>query len=317
MNVSLIIPLLFIFAVTPAATAAHGLFGILNETAYDGDLDIVTDYPDPEKKIKIHKQIQGWIDIVGFENAVEYNGMNYINGSEEPVPVIEYWIRYYAIKKKSVIYLGITDTRIINTLSNGTTRVEMDVLLKWRSTSTSSSGSSSSRKPPENMTMISSTKTPESYPRLEDNIPVWITIYNNSLNPHVDIHTPVQPFVIKTEYTYKNEIITRTTMAGVAATGAVNFTDCKYWIDDADNMSSRNGIAILKYTNESGFDISDLTITAYTPYESKILTNYSIKTVEIDTVESIIEKGIVTHLITMLIFGWGMKKCMSVWGDMI
>ena len=259
-----ILSLIILISLTPIATAAPGLFDILNRTAYNGSLDIVTEYREPDKTVHAHKHIQGWINITGFKNAVMYNKTLYINGYEKPTPVIKYWIRRKGISKKSVDYLKLTDRRIVN--SNGITNVEYDVLLKWHSTTTihnkdGSTSKSTSQKPLENLTLYTSVTTPQEYPELDD-IPARIIIYNNSVNPHVDIHTPIQPFVTKTEYTYQNETITRFTMAGAASTGAVNLSECLYWHDDVDNMSSRNGLAILKFTNESGFNITDLTITA-------------------------------------------------------
>lgn len=305
--------------IMPVATAAPGLFDILNKTAYNGSLDIVTDYKDPDKTVQAHKHIRGWINITGFNNTVRINGTEYSN-IPEPRVEFEVWDEGL-IWDDNLDWIHTSETKIIQ--EGNKTKAEIDIHLLWhRSTLKSRTVNGRTHTwiqkdyTDEYATLSSYVRTPQQYPALDD-IPVRITIYNNTLNPHVDIHTPIQPFTVKTEFTYKNETITRFTLAGAASTGAVNLSECLYWHDDVNNISSRNSIAILKYTNESDFNISDLIVTAYTPYESKILTNYSISTVELDTVESIVEKGIITHIISMLIFGWGIKKCMSVWGDLI
>jgi len=314
----LIIFILFFFIITPIASASLGIFDVFNETEYKGSLNIVTEYQDPDKTVQSHKHIQGWIDIVGFKDAVMYNETFYINGSEDPTPVIKYWIRRKGISKKSVNYLKIKDKRVIN--SNGITTVELDILLKWHSTTTThySDGSTSkgtSSKPLENLTLSTSIKIPQSYPKI-NKTNIKIIIYDNMFNPHVDIHIPVQPFETKTEIIYQNETITRHTKSGFAAIGAVNLSDCLFWEGKYDNLKYRNEMAIIDNIGSSNFNPKDLEITTISPYESITQTNYSITVVQFDTSGGM-NPSVLTHILILLIFTIGAKKCFSAVGDMI
>lgn len=314
---------MFLLTLTPVVTAQAGLFGILDKTAYNGSLDIVTDYPDPDKTVQAHKHIRGWIDITGFNNSVRINGTEYSNIS---TPVIEHDVWDEGLVwNDNLDWIKSSDTRITRDDDNIT--AEIDIHLLWHHSTLRSRtvcGLNGCRTYTwiqkdyynEYTTLTTTIQAPQEYPEIKD-IPVKITIHNNTINPHVDIHTPVNPHVTKTEFTYKNETITRINLAGAAATGAVNLSGCLYWQDSSDNWSSRHNTAILKYTNESEFDLTSLQVTAHTPYGHRDTSNYSIETVELATTDDIAKTGILTPIALMLLFWFGGKKLLSMWGDMI
>jgi hypothetical protein len=167
----------------------------------------------------------------------------------------------------------------------------------------------------EYATFSDSARTPEQYPAINDSA-VSIIIYNNSFNPHVDIHVPVQEFETRTVYSYQDEEITRISKVGFASTGAVNLSDCLQWEDESDIFSYRNEKAILLSTGMAGFDPDELKINTYTPYESINRTNYYVSVEEFDDTGGI-GINLLAPIAILIIFSLGIKKCLAGLGDMI
>lgn len=302
-----------IFLITPA-TAMSSIFDIFNETAYNGSLDIVTEYREPNKTVQAHKHIRGWIDIVGFNNTIRINGTEYCNQLE---PVIEYKLWDSGLFwNNNFDYIEIIE-QCIFTEGNITT-VEMDVYLVWHH--------SKKRKPPgkgikktyyhEYMTLTAYSEGPQQFPMTTDAM-ASITIYNNTINPHVDIFVPVYNTTTKTVYTYGGETITRWTLSGVSAVGAVNFTECLYWEDDSEIFAYKNDVAVLTNMNESELDLSKLTITMHNPYEIRQIHDLNLSTVEFDSGKPFNNPKVGVTFILLIVFGWGIKKSFDVCGDII
>lgn len=278
------------------------LFKVLDETPYTGSLDIITEYPDPDMTEKRMGRIFYWIDIVGFEDVVRINGTEYC---ESPVPIVKYKIWSY--ERKNRIYIQ----REWSHVSGDHTIACVDLILKYKKRNRFGSFTKKER-----YIIVTKKLNPDIYPGI-NNSKVEITIFNNSFNPHVDIHIPVQEFETKTVITYQDQEITRYNMTGQAATGAVNLSYYQHWEDESDNFAFRNDQVILKYTNKSDFNISGLEIVIHTPYSSMPITNTSVEVVELDSIEEIIKPGIWVPLLLLFTFGYGARKCLSACGDII
>lgn len=291
------------------------IFDIFNETAYNGSLDIVTEYREPNKTVQAHQHIRGWIDIIGFNNTIRINDTEYCNQSE---PVIEYKLWHSGLFwNNNFDYIEITEQRIFT--EGNITTVEIDVHLLWHhSARKSREGRTWIKKTyhHEYMTLSASAEAPQQFNTTTD-ARASITIYNNSINPHVDIYVPVYNTTAKTVYTYGGETITRWTLSGVSAVGAVNFTECLYWEDDTEIFAYKNDVAVLKNMNESEFDLSKLTITVHNPYEIRQIHNLNLSTVEFDSGKPFNNPKVGVTFILLIVFGWGIKKSFDVCGDLI
>lgn len=304
-----------LFIVTPAA-AMGDIFDIFNETAYNGSLDIITEYREPNKSVQSHQHIRGWIDIVGFNQTIRINGIEYCNQSE---PVIEYKLWDSGLFwNNNFDWIKVTDKRIFT--EDNSTIVELDIHLKWHKSvlKTTANGGKYIKKTyhHEYMTLSTSAEAPLQF---QNNTvtTVSITIYNNTINPHVDIYVPVYNTTTKTVYTYGGETITRRTLSGISAVGAVNFTECLYWEDDSKIFAYKNDVAVLKNMNESEFDLSKLSITMHDPYEIQQIHDFNLSTVEFDSNKPFNSPVVLVTFTLLVVFGWGIKKCFNVWGDLI
>lgn len=304
-----------IVCIIPGVTASSGIFDIFNLTEYKGSLDIITGYPDPEKIVRSHEHIRGWIDIVGFDQTVRLNNTEYCNQSQ-PIIMYDLWDAGL-IWNNNFDWIKVTDERFIT--ENNNTTAEIDIHLLWHHSSTgkTKTGKTYVKKKYYNeyATFSDSIETPKQYPGINDSA-VSIIIYNNSFNPHVDIHVPIQQFETKTVYSYQDETITRISKVGFASIGAVNLSECLQWEDESDMFAYRNEKVILRNFNKSMFDSSKLKITTYTPYASTDRTNYYVSVEEFDETGGI-GKGLLTPISVLIIFVLGIKKCFSGFGDLI
>ena len=303
-----------LFIITPAS-AMGSIFDIFNETAYNGSLDIITEYREPNKTVQSHKHIRGWIDIVGFNQTIRINGTEYCNQSE---PVIEYKLWDSGLFwNNNFDYIEITEQRIFS--EGHITTVEMDVHLLWHhSLRKSREGRTWIKKTyyHEYMTLSASAEAPLQFPTTID-ATASITIYNNTINPHVDIYVPVYNTTTKIVYTYGGETITRRTLSGVSAVGAVNFTECLYWEDDSEIFAYKNDMAVITNMNESEFDLSKLTITMHNPYEIRQIHDLNLSTVEFNSGKPFKNPVVFVTLAVLIVCVWGIKKSFDVCGDLI
>jgi len=310
--------MIFFFIVIPTASAYSGVFDILNEKAYNESLDIVTEYKIPEQTVQESEHIRGWVDIVGFNKSVRLNGTEYSDGSE---PIIKYGVwNTYLGWDNGLDYIKVTDVRS-HTVDNLTT-AEIDIHLRWYHSILVCITNQYGRHChvhktyyDEYATFSTCEDSPMQYPTIKQINPK-ITIYNYSFYPHIEIVLPVQQYESKTTFIYDNESITRVNMAGVAATGAVNLSECLYWEDESDLFVTKNDIAILKM-DALDFNPSKLKIITSSPYETKNVADYIISTVEYDQEERIKKSGVLLPLLILIIFGYGVKKCMKLWSEMI
>ena len=313
----LIILILFFFLI-PIADASSGIFDVLNETEYKGSLDIVTEYQEPNKTVQSSEHIRGWVSIVGFSQVVRINGTEYINQSE-PIIMYELWDEglYW---NNNFDWVNVTDERIIT--EDNITTAEIDIHLLWhtsikrcRTVNDHTYCWIDKDYNHEWATFSTTVESPVQYPKINDT-EIKITVYDNTFNPHINIHIPVQPFETKTIITYQNETITRYTKSGFASIGAVNLSDCLYWEDESDIFKYRSETVIIDNIDKSNFNPLYLEITTFSPYESITRTNYSISAVQFDTSGGLTPR-VLTYISVLLIFAIGAKKSFSMVGDMI
>jgi len=309
----------------PVAAGYSGVFSILDETAYNNSLNIVTEYNAPDQTVQSSEHIRGWIDIVGFEDTVRIDNVTYANNTVAPTPIIkrDVWDGL-VLFNDNLDSIQITDERF-TTIGNITT-AEIDIHMLWhRSTLRTRTVCvlgicrtvSWIQKDYYNeyATFSKSVESPVQYPNLEPTA-VQITVYNYSFNPHIEISLPIQPAETKTTFTYDNDSITRVNMLGIASTGAVNLSECLYWEDESDLFVTKNTNAILKM-NTSEFNPNKLQIVTSSPYESKTITDYTISNVDYNQSEQIKASCVILPLLILIIFGYGIKKCMKLWSEMI
>ncbi|MCK5611954.1 hypothetical protein KAR91_59340 [Candidatus Pacearchaeota archaeon] len=276
----------------PAVASAefNDIFDILNETEFSGDWNISVDHPNAIETVQSSQHIHAWIDIIGFEDTTKIGNISYIDGSSVPEPIVEYAVWDAGLGwNDNLDYVVIDDERII-TVGNITT-AEIDIHLKWHHSELKS------RKictplgcrtikwikktyHHEYATFTASIPTPQPYPAITE-LECYITIYNNSFNPHIKVYIPLNDTILRTEYRYGNDAIVRYSMIGLAETGSVNLTTTHQWSEPTDNLTFIYDTMVIKNTNTSQFNLSDLTITVVNPYESKQLTNSSYNVTEI------------------------------------
>ena len=285
--------LLFIcILILPVASAEpfNDIFDILDEQTFSGDWNISINYHTPSQTNQSYQHIRGWIDIVGFRDTTKIGNISYINGSGTPEPIVEYAVWDEGLVwNDNLDWIRITDERVI---TNGNiTTAEIDIYLKWhRSTRKSGTIKTLFGSKPftwikkdyyhEYTTFTSSVPTPQPYPAIT--VPeCYITIYNNSFNPHIEVYVPLNEIILETEYRYGNDSIVRYSMIGLAETGAVNLIKTHQWSKPTDNLCFIKDMMIIKNTNTSQFNISDLDVTISSPYESVHFTNLSYNVTEI------------------------------------
>lgn len=261
------------------------IFDEMTQKTFTGDWNIPIEYPQPHKIEQASQHIRVWIDIVGFENTLKIGEKYYLNGSSVPKPFIEYEIWDEGlIWDDNFDWMVVTDERFYT--ENNNTTAEIDIHLLWHRSTLKS-------RPVcglngciivkwikkdyyhEYATFSKSVPTPTQYPELEPQ-PCYITIYNNSFNPHIEVFVPVDNYQIKTAFQYEDEAIVRFNKVGYAEIGAVNLTDIHQWSESTDKLLFLGNSLIITDTNTSQFNKSNLTVTVYNPYEQKTITDYNI-----------------------------------------
>lgn len=237
----------------------------------------------PEKAEQTHQHIQGWVDIVGYEDMIYSNGMFYIqNGSN---PIIEYgvWDRGL-FWDNNLDWIHITNERV-STIENITT-AEIDIHLLWHKSTLKSRTINGIPRPwihkdytNEYTTFTDIDIAPMYYPTTDiDNTSIEIIIYNNTINPKTSIKIlNLSKSILFVNYSYNNESIVHH-----FGTATQEYTDknCPYmnitlddcW-EDQGNLSQFNGHVIIPSMN---FSIDNLTITLNSPYNYTEITNYTI-----------------------------------------
>lgn len=237
----------------------------------------------PDKNVQESGHISGWIDIVGYDNMTQIDGVYYIPGAPEDHAITKhklwdtglYW-------NNNLDFIKITDELIFKDGDNIT--AEIDIHLLWHRSRLKCSGI-----PPrcrihktyyhEYATFADTELAPRTFISSDySNVSVDVVIYNNTVSPKTTLKVlNVPENTITINYTHDNESITH-----YKGTATQEYTDknCPYmqinstdiWDDDG-NLSQFNGFVIIPSMN---YSTDNLTVTVNDPYEAHIVDNVTV-----------------------------------------
>jgi len=261
-----------------ASAEFDDIFDILNESILDEDWNVTMEYPTAIHETQSHEHIRGWVDIIGFNQTVEINGIEYYNQSE---PIVEYnvWGDGFGFND-NLDWVVVEDDRTYTT--GNMTTADIDIHMLWHESSLRCRTVMGHTYcwihkdyHHENTTFSTTEPTPQAYPKIESP-QCYITIYNNSFNSHIEVFVPVDKWQSKVKYQYKNETIIRFNQIGIIETGAANISYTTQWSPPTDNLKFLKDSMIITCTNTSQFNLSHLNVTIYTPYDKKNITEYNV-----------------------------------------
>ena len=241
--------------------------------------------------VQSHQHIRGIVDIVGFNQMICIDGVQYISGTPEEHAIIKtkLWSsEFYG--NNNLDYIKITDERIYTADNNTTT--EIDIHLKWHHSELKSrtvcgeNGCSTytwicKTYHHEYTTFTASRPTPQPYPEFIDP-KLNVIVYNDSIKPKTIIHLPDTVYILGYTIEFQNEsieyfnsILSIETQDNGVPFGNITHVQSQSIYQDSD-LFSRAGQNII--INSTEIDDS-LRIYAMTPFETieinYTVTNYS------------------------------------------
>ena len=259
-----------------------------------------------EHEISQHGHIFGWVDIA-FENATIINGTRYVANECNIIPTSDIWNSVNGIKRYErcddcesckdmyAKLISMTENTTI-TETNDTITVTTRVVLKWgyycwNCWPMNRPCCAMWRNTTEVATFTATAHRPEII-EVEPitNVSAKITIHNTSFDPYMIILVDVPETVVQTTYQYMNDTATQYFCIGCVEDSAVNYYDAPTWKVNSSVVFAYGASCIVRAHNIS---VSDLKIIVSTPYQSYIVTNYSITTIDREAVDYIDFKGII------------------------
>ena len=229
-------------------------------------------------------RIEGYIEIVGFENTVEIDGIQYVRGDPCETVILSYDAKKY--KRSMWDWWGSSVDNIekdVNVESReGLITAKMDVSMKWHTTSVNSlTGHRHKTYYYSYQTFTDSAQAPQVYPDLADRS-AKVRAYTGELNPHAVVKPPDRTGLVKTTYSYEGENVTHYHLIGVQertekSLEYVNFSKWDHWdMQDSQNISRRGDVVYL----DGEFNASAFSIVVSDPYETATLKNVSVEYVD-------------------------------------
>jgi hypothetical protein len=251
----------------------------------DTYIDKISDLPKPE----VHYtgswggfgDISGYINISGFRNTTRVNGTDYVRG--KPDPVIDSGVSIGELRSKVVLdyrvrcywcsVLGVSKQLSVVQIGNRTVAY-FNITLDWQET-VEGSDRSTTLTYRDSATFMDSRPTPEQYPTLDSDTPVFIEKYPEQNEVAVALY-PANASEIALQYnesklTHYLNVYRVDNSSGVYYT---NSTAADFYNWDGTNIS-RIGDTFL--INTRNFNLSNLKVTISNPYETVQLTNYSVQ----------------------------------------
>jgi hypothetical protein len=224
--------------------------GITNQTAESVHFTV--------KKTPIGK-ISGGIEIVGFGNKTKIENVTYIPDNKSIL------VKYAAVRDPSLDWFNLNvdniSTNVSTTIENGTAYANLDVKMKYFKLShNNTTGTTKKKYHTAHATFNDSRKSPDILQR-----PKNLTGIIYAYPTHMFVYVPSDNLT-KITYEYNGKTIDHIFMLGEQETDqygvkCTNFTRVNYW----DGVLSVYGDYLYI---EGPFNPDNLTVTAYTPYES-------------------------------------------------
>jgi hypothetical protein len=258
--------LCLLFLVPTAFAADKGIFYILDEKFIDNINELPYSAGNPDKHIQTSGNIEAWIDIVGFKQMTQENGVYYIPGNPADYAIIQYdakgtqWGYTASIEK------------IVSVQQSGDNIVaSLEVTLKWYTLTCDQWGCWPVYRT-ETAAFQDTEIAPEIYPLLQD-LSVNITQYNNSLYENIGFRIINISGLDRYTIQHEDNIATyRLKKAHVEQTAKgvyfANVTPAEYLDLKGKNISSYGKMILLK-GNLSKMNPSDIKITGSNLYETK------------------------------------------------
>ena len=270
---------LFFFAMLLCHTASAfdlpAPFNIVNEEVFDGDWSVAHGEGTPVKNVKRSNHIRGWIDIIGFREMCNIDGVDYINISPKDA----------AIVKRNSWHTDVDGT-VVSFKSTCTVREYYGFTIATQHTSFHWKQEVCRKVCHNNkchtechwdnyyeyQTISTVEKSPNVFNNSIDGYNITITSYNNSVTPYTLIYIPPRWNIIKQTVTYRNATASWYNLTGLVqkndvGTEYVQFLNkSKFVIDEDETITRRAEYFVI---NEAPLNWSQFDIRVYTPYIEK------------------------------------------------
>ena len=272
--------LCLLFLVPTALAADKGIFYILDEKFIDNINELPYSAGNPDRHIQTSGNIQGWIDIVGFNKMMRENGQDYVPGN----PADHAIVQYDAEGTQPGIFDSIEKTVSFTQSGNKLTAV-LNVKLNWHTQYCDEKGCYVNGRFTETATFQDTEISPDTYPTLPD-LRVNLTQYNNSLYENIGVSIVNISGLNKYTVQYGDNIATyRIKKAHVEQTAKgiyfANVTPAEYYELNGKNIS-RYGKIILLNGNLSRMDPGDIKITGSNLYETRTANSSQFNTTRLE-----------------------------------
>jgi hypothetical protein len=270
------------------ALAYDGIFKILDEKYINSIIDLPESLTlKPNITWQTSGDIQAWIDIVGYRDMIRDNGIDYVPGNPADYAIVQYGVSTGELKSRIVLDYRVkcywcfvsSVHKKLEVFQNGANiTARLHVTLNWYE-AVVNSGSISVISYSESAVFETTQPSPQKYNQNIDDLPVFITEYNNTFAPKTVIYVSGAPNVIAVTYDYQGEQLTHyRKLAHVEKTDKgisfANTTDVDFWGDNTKYLHHMNQWAVLPNTSRP--DYGSLKITASNLYESKVLKNITV-----------------------------------------
>lgn len=251
----------------------------LNITLVDSAKDIPVTSGHPNVIKQESRNIEGWIDIVGWKDMIRENGIDYV-----PANPADYAIIQYDAKDTGVFGVTKIDKSITIYQSNNLTVAELNVDLYWKSISCDNNGCW--QVPHHDKAQFNDAEiSPVQYKQMNKELKINIIEYNNSIAPK-SVISVYAPDASKISVSYINNTLTH-----YLKLIALNYTDKEIAFGDVSYISTwKNEGNLITHIgedfviNSTNVNYNDLVIKASTPYENITVlgnnTNISIEEIK-------------------------------------
>lgn len=266
-----VIILCLLFLIPTAIAADKGIFYILDEKFIDNINELPFHPGIPSIEWQESKNLQAWIDIVGYRNLTREDGINYTFGDPANEAIIQYGTHSILSCNYASCSVDSIDSSITTSSSGNNTIARLHTVMKWTEIYCTNDGCQDHHYT-EYADFYDYEDAPRVYPLLQ-NISVNVTQYNNSLYENIGIHIVNISGLNKYTIQYEDNIATyRQKKAHVEQTAKgvyfANVTPAEFLELKGKNIS-RYGEIILLNGNLSKMSHGDIKITGSNLYETR------------------------------------------------
>ncbi len=262
--------IIFMFLPLSAASEDLGIFGILNEKFIDSINELPHSDGVPDMNVQHNKYIEGWVDIVGFRQMIQEDGVDYVPGNPADYAIVQ----YNAWDNVDCFGCGVDSFKKnlrVSTVGNQTV-ASLDIQLIWYEWVSCGEDCSKKIYHLETATFQDFEKSPQTYNMKIDNLSVYIVEYNNSINPKIGIEVIEPASISKLTIKYDNNVAEHYLKAAYVdqTRKGVYFANMSYidfWKLNGTNITRIDNHVLLNI-NLTQVDYKRLNISASTPYET-------------------------------------------------